>query len=415
MWQHGYYTYGLSAFFKPLSAELGFTRAVTSVAASIGRFEGGVEAPLVGWLSDKFGPKWLIFSGVFFFGTALIIMSFIQSLWAFYLVWGLLLGTSFNLSTTVPLRTAISNWFVKKRGAAQGIQATISGISGVLVLPLIAWLIISQGWRMTCLIGGVIMLLVGLPLVWIFVKQRRPEYYGLLPDGAMVGEGTSGAQEMIDRGVKYAAGVQEVEFTFRQALKTPTYWLLALAEASYLMTSSALTVHAIPFLTDIGMGALVAAWMVSMRTLANLPARFFGGIIADRVRKSWLRYIMSGGYLLVALGTAIFLFYPTFTTIFVWFILYGLGQGIGIVIRNPLMGRYFGRKAFGSITGLITTLTVPASIAAPIYFGWIYDTTGSYMTAFNLVVITVGASAILAALIPPPKPPAVISDVHKLV
>ena len=74
--------------FKPIAADLGISRAVTSVAASIGRFEGGLEAPITGWATDKFGPKWVIIFGCFLIGIGLILMYFVNSLWAFYVVWG---------------------------------------------------------------------------------------------------------------------------------------------------------------------------------------------------------------------------------------------------------------------------------------------------------------------------------------
>jgi len=56
----GYYAYGISALFKPIAAEFGFSRAVTSVPSAIGRLEGGIEGPVVGWITDKFGPKWVV-------------------------------------------------------------------------------------------------------------------------------------------------------------------------------------------------------------------------------------------------------------------------------------------------------------------------------------------------------------------
>ncbi|MDD5039220.1 MAG: MFS transporter, partial [Dehalococcoidales bacterium] len=176
LWGHGFHLYGFSALFKPISSELGFSRTATSVPASIGRLEGGLEAPLTGWLTDRFGPKWLVFGGVLLISVSLILMSFIHSLLSFYLIWGVMLGTGINIALTIPMDTSISNWFVKKRGLALGIKMVFSGLSGVMVLPLIAWLIASQGWRTTCFIGGVVMACVGLPLVWFSLKQHRPEY-----------------------------------------------------------------------------------------------------------------------------------------------------------------------------------------------------------------------------------------------
>ena len=152
---------------------MGFTRAEAYVPASIGRLEGGIEAPLTGWITDRFGPRWIVLLGVFLIGLSLILMNYINSLWAFYVVWGVILGTGVNIALTLPLQVAIANWFVKKRGLASSIQIAFSGLSGVLVLPFIAWMIITQGCRVTCLICGVGSLLVGLSLSLFLVKQRR--------------------------------------------------------------------------------------------------------------------------------------------------------------------------------------------------------------------------------------------------
>ena len=113
----GYYQYGYSAFFKPISSELGFNRQTTSYPSSIGRLEGGLEAPVAGWIADKYGPRWIAVFGVFMFGLSLFLMQYVNSIWALILVWGVMLGTSSNLYST-PINAALANWFVKKRGLA---------------------------------------------------------------------------------------------------------------------------------------------------------------------------------------------------------------------------------------------------------------------------------------------------------
>jgi len=415
LWGHGFHAYGISALFKPISSELGFSRAATSIAASIGRLEGGFESPLTGWITDKYGPRWIILSGVFIISLSLILMNFIDSLWTFYLVWGVMLGTGCNIALTLPVDVAISNWFVKKRGLALSIKWVFSGLSGVLVMPLIAWLITTQGWRITCVFGGVVMALVGLPLIWFFVKQRRPEYYGLLPDGATVGEELVDTKQMIDRGVEYAAEVEEVEFTARQALRTPAYWLLIVVQAIHGLVAPVMSIHCIPFLTDRGIDPLAAAGMMAIMLSASIPARFVGGLIADRVKIGHLRFIMGGVYFLQAVGITVFLLNQTTAMIYVWFILYGIGQGASITINNLMRARYFGRKALGSIRGTSMMFMTPVGVIAPIYAGWIYDTTGSYMSAFTLFAGLLAVSAALFPFIRPPKPPAQITDVRQIV
>ncbi|MFC1978107.1 MFS transporter, partial [Chloroflexota bacterium] len=378
-WGTGYYLYGFSALFKPISSELGFSRAVTSVAASIGRFEGGLESLVIGWLTDRFGPRRIILFGVSLLGLGLILMNFVNSLWAFYLVWGAIIGTGFNAYSGLPMATAITNWFVKKRGLATGIRVMVSG---VFLLPFVTWLITTQGWRMACVIGGVVMLVVGLPLTWFFVRDQRPEYYGLLPDGATMDEELKeDTGRMLDRGAEYAAEVEEVEFTLRQAMRTPTYWLLLVAHIGPSITMTSLLVHFIPLLTDMGLSPAEAAATVALSGLTGAVSRFVSGFLADRFKKQHLRFVLGGAYLLQASGIALFVLSPTMAMVYPFLILYFFCWAVNMILTTLITGRYFGRKAFGSISGFSRMFLTPIEVAAPVYIGWVYDATGSYATA----------------------------------
>ncbi len=413
LWGGGYRTYGISVLFKPIASELGLSRAAVSVPTSIARLEGGFESPLVGWLVDRFGPRWLLLPAVFIFGLSFILMNYVGSFWAFVIVWGVLLGTAHNVTSGVVPDKAVTNWFVKKRGLALSIKAVLAGLGGATVLPLVAWLITIQGWRMACVAGGVIMWLVGLPLVWFFIKQHRPEYYGLLPDGAASEETVADTSRMIEKGVKYANEAEEIEFTLRQAMGTPAFWVLMVVNAIHNMVAPAINTHGVPFLTDKGIDPLVAANIFAMMLFVSLPGRLVGGFFADRVGRRHLRFVLLGAYFMQALGFAVFLLHQTVPMIYVWFILYGIGLGIPVAVLPSMRGRYFGRKAFGSIQGISQMIAAPIGVAAPIYCGWVYDTTGSYITAFTLIAALLGFSAVLTAFILPPKPPVQVTDVHK--
>ena len=413
-WGAGYYHYGYAALFDPIATELKTSHTLTSIPSSIGRLEGGIEAPVAGWISDRYGPRWIAAIGVFMFGLSLLLMQYVTSTWTLILIWGIMLGTSSNLYNT-PINTALANWFVKKRGLAMSIKRTLDGLSGVLVLPLIVWLIESTDWRTACLIGGIVMWLVPLPLIIFGVKRHRPEYYGLYPDGARSREEADNASNMIQKGAKYATEVAEVEFTIRQAMKTPTYWLLLLAGGCNYLAFPTLNVHGINFLTNsIGYSRIWAGTMISMMALASLAPRLIGGFLADRVPKNRMRFIVVGAYVLQALGFGIYLLYRTNRMIYAWFILYGIGVGISYALFSPLRARYFGRKAFGSIHGISEMLMTPIAFLAPIYTGWVFDTTGNYISAFTLVTILLIVAAVVMIFTFAPKPPAKITDVTHL-
>jgi len=114
---------------------------------------------------------------------------------------------------------------------------------------------------------------------------------------------------------------------------------------------------------------------------------------------------MTGAYLLEALGFGLFLLYQTEAMIYVWFVIYGFGMGTGFSVMLPMRVRYFGRKSVGSIMGTARAVTVPIGILAPIFAGWVYDTTGSYIFAFTIIAVLLAVSGVLALLILPPEPP----------
>lgn len=411
LWGAGFSTYGLSALFKPMSTELGMSRAATSVVTSIARLEGGIEGPVVGWFVDKLGPRKVGLVGVFLFGLGFILMYFVNSLWSFYLVWGIIIGIGQNMGSGLPIMKAITNWFVRKRGLALGLRMMLTA---ALLTPLVTFFITTWGWRMACVIGGLGMWLVGLPLFWFGVKDQRPEFYGLLPDGAAPGEKTADVNQMIERGAKYASDFDEVEFSARQAVRTGAYWLLIVVQIGQAVGTQSLLVHFVPFLTDIGMSPAKAAATVSLAGIASIISRFVSGLVADRLGKNGLRFFMGGAFLLQAFGIAIFVWKQTISMVYPFLILYFFSMGIGLVLNSVIAGRYFGRKAFGLTRGISTIATMPLSMAAPVYLGWVYDTTGSYVTGFVTVAGVLVVAAIAMVLARPPKPPAQITDIHQI-
>ncbi len=404
LWGYAYHAYGFSALFKPISEELGFSRATTSVAASIARFEGGVEAPVVGYMADRYGPRITVFIGVFIAGLGMNLMYFVDSLWSFILVWAVICGTGINIGLSMPLDVAITNWFVKKRGTAISIKWVFSGLSGVIGLPLIAWMISAHGWRAACVVGGVVLWVVGLPLVWFFIRPHRPEYYGLLPDGAK--RSLEDESDSLKAGASYASEFGEQEFTAREAMRTAPFWMLIVAYMFHGALYPVMNIHCIPFLTDRGMDPLAAAATMSVYITASIPARFLGGALIDRISMPRMRYALAASFLLQCGGVTLFLFnQESVFVLYAFFVLYGIGMGAVMPMTPVLRARYFGRKSFGTIAGWSRALTIPVGVAGPILAGWIFDVTGSYEIAFILFAVTLGIAAVIMTFARPPKPP----------
>ncbi len=414
-WAHGYYTQGFSALFKPISADLGLSRAATSVASSIGSFEAGIQAPLAGWFTDRFGPRRVIFFGTLLMGLGLMSMWLVNSSWAFFLVWGGIVATGLNVGMAIPVDKAIANWFVRKRGLALSARALMQGLATMAVLPMIAWLLTVVSWKVACLFGGAVMLVVGLPLVWLLVKDRRPEYYGMMPDGAAApAVSEADRADMIRKGIQYAEDAQEFEFTLRQAIKTRAYWLFTCAFACSMLVTGPLMVHMISFLTDLGVTPVRAAVMLSMASAAAIPTRLLGGWLADRAGKQRMRFVAVGAFALMLAGVVVFQLLGTVGAAFVMVLMYYLGFTAGIPLASAIRVRYFGRKSIGSVQGSAVMIMMPFTVLAPVLVGRIYDRTGSYNGAFNLFIGLLILASLLMLFASPPRPPAADGNISAI-
>jgi MFS family permease len=354
-------------------------------------------------MADRYGPRITVLIGVFIAGLGMILMYYVHSLWSFYLVWAVICATGINIGLSMPLDVALTNWFVKKRGTAISIKWVFSGLSGVIGLPLIAWMISVYGWRAACVIGGVVLWVVGLPLVWFFIRPHRPEHYGLLPDGVKLSQ--EDGSDSLKAGTAYAADLGEREFTAKEAMRTAPFWLMIAAYMFHGALYPVMNIHCIPFLTDRGMDPLAAAATMSVYITASIPARFLGGALIDRISTPNMHYALAASFALQCAGVTLFLFnQESMAVLYAFFVLYGIGMGAVMPMTPVLRARYFGRKSFGTIAGWSRALTIPVGVVGPVLAGWIYDTTGSYEIAFVLFAITLGMSVVIMGFVRPPKP-----------
>ena len=218
---------------------------------------------------------------------------------------------------------------------------------------------------------------------------------------------------MIKKGVEYAAEIQEIEFTLRQAMRTPSYWFLIFGYACQGLVSGSIMIHSIPFLTDMGVDPVRAALMMASASAINVPTRLIVGHFVDRVRNKHLRYIMAGTFMLIGIGIIIYLLNRTVVTAYIFIVMFYGGFTSGLSVISAIRARYFGRKAFGSIHGTSMMIMAPFSVVAPIYAGWVYDTTGNYTTAFMVFGSLLALAVVITLFARPPKPPPQITGIRE--
>ena len=399
---HGFNTYGISVLFLPISDELGLNRAATSWAPGIGRLEGGITSPLVGWLSDKFGPRWIVIFGIAVAGLGMILMNYITEVWQYYIAWGAMIGLGLNIGLTVAIDKTINDWFMRRRGLAQGIKFASISLFGIIVVQVLDPLIKLRDWRFTCLLFGIIML-ASIPLAYRFIRPQRPEHYGMLPDGADTG--SEEGEDMAARGAGYASSYEEIEYTFKEAIKTGTFWLLIATFSVHNFVAGGFNIHVHPFLTDAGLTEAAASGVMGLMIFFTLPSRFFGGLIADRVPKNRIQLLLTAAFLFQVIGMGAYLLFQNIPAAYILLACHGLSSGAVTPLVIIILGRYFGRKSFGSILGTTVAVLAPLGMLAPVFYGWVFDTTQSYNNAFITGLVLAVFAVVVSYLVRIPKMP----------
>ena len=402
--QGGILTYGFAAFFLPLAAALGTSRGALSLAFSFTRLENGLLGPIEGFLIDRFGPRRIMFIGYALFGLGFLLFSRVQSLLGFYLVFPLIvLGAS--LSGFLPVVTAVSNWFSRRRGFATGITAAGVNIGGILVV-VVALAISAFGWRSAAIVMAAVVWLVGFPMSAMI--RHRPQPYGYLPDGDLPWKSDASAEELASSqstvsGELLSGSLQESpDFTPMQALRTPAFWFIAGSHSFSVLIIGAVTVHQIPLLVDAGLSVVTAASILSFMTAVAVVGRVAGGFVGDVLG---MRRTLVVCFFMMSIGVIILATARTVPQALVFAVLYGLGYGARAPILIAIRAEYFGPKNFATIMGLSQPIMMVGSFIGPIAAGFAYDVQGNYRGVFTIIAMVNLIGALLVFFIKRPALP----------
>ena len=381
----GVFWQGFGAFFTPIIDAFGWSRGATAAALSFQRVESGGISPFVGIALDKFGPRKLMTFGLFTTGVGFIIMSQMQELWHFYAAMALLtLGMSFG--TFITIVATVGNWFVRKRSRAIGYLMSASAIGGMTV-PLLIWLVDSVGWRDALLAVGVGFWVIGIPAIIMMV--RRPEDMGLRPDG-------DPSPDQPRSGGRLQRPVRENQIPVMAALKTRFFWQLAIGTSLGHLVSSTTLLH-IDAMQTFGISRTTAGIAIFGFAVGSFAGRLVMGYIGDYVDKRYLMAISFNMQILGVLGLASLnatvggVFLGQWGLLF-YAVFFGAGFGGGIPVRMAMIGDYFGRRTYGSMLGIMSTVNAILGAAGPIFVGVMFDVTGTYRTPFLLLIIMLLAS-----------------------
>jgi len=374
----------LAVFIFPMSEDLGWSRTLIAGAASLGGLVATVASPVVGWALDRYGARVILTGSVLILGLSTVSLAWATVPIAFYLAYGLGRGI-FSSPLNIGPSVVVSRWFVRRRGLATGFLF-LSHSLGMITLPLIAGLVIKyRGWEDAWIVLGVLVWILALGPVSMLVRQT-PEEVGLLPDGDPPKSQAGGAET--------SAVTEEQNWTLREAARTPTLWLLAMATGSLFLLQSGTNIHQGAYFLDQGLGVGVSAATLSLNAVFTGVGSIFWGWLVDRVP---VRFTYAGVALMMAV--ALILFPMADTTVEALIVASIFGAAVGGILVVPVVAYadYFGRRSLSAIRGVTEPFVSLGQAIGALFSGIVYDVTGSYKDAF--LVLSILGFATIAMLL----------------
>lgn len=370
-----------SLFFKPVSESIGVSRTQFSMYYSIAGITAMVLCPFVGRVMSKVGLKKTMLIAAIIGSIGIAGFSVSNSLRAFYIL-GAMQGIGLIFLTNVPAAIIINKWFIKNKGTALGIAMLGGGLGGLILSPIINYLIYNVGWRQTYLILGIICFVIT-ALVVIFIMEDCPERKGLLAYGY---DGTS-----IDKNNNKHV-VKEKENIFNK----PVFWIICICTLVYTIGNVGVQLHIPSYLTDISFSTTFAAFVVTITLASAIPSKIIIGYVIDKLGLTV--GILSGGVIMLCCQLVLKNVSSEISAI-VFGVLFGYGTCLLIIGAPLIVSKLFNDEAYETAVGIVTLFMTLGTVIGPMVSSSIYDSTGSYDIAWSIfIVLTIVSIVALASI-----------------
>jgi MFS family permease len=372
-----------SVLIVPLEQAFGWSRDKITLAVSIGLFLFGLMGPFAAAAMQRFGIRRTMIAALVLLAAAMIGSSFVTSPLGLILTWGVLAGIGTGSMAMVLGVTVVNRWFESRRGTVLGLLTASTATGQLIFLPLLAWIVSRDDWRVVVwIVGGVALALI--PLVALLLPER-PQDLGLMRLGA-----TNDVASTNTQGNPIAAAFRAL----RDASRTRTFWVLFITFfICGLSTNGLIGTHLIAFCADNGVPEIQAAGMLAAMGVFDIAGTTFSGWLSDRYDNRILLCAYYGlrGLSLMYLPYSDFSFYGL--GLFTMF--YGLDWIATVPPTVRLANERFGTQLSPLVYGWIGAGHQAGAAVAAYGAGVLRVQTNRYVEAF----LFAGASCIIAAIL----------------
>ena len=373
-------TQGLGLVTEPLMRDLGVTRIAYAQINLVATLVGALFCFGVGKLLDRHGSRVVLTVVALALGVVVVAMSQAASLAALLVFVTLTRGLGQSALSIVSL-AMVGKWFRRRLTHAMAVYAVAMSVGFMAAFPAVGALVLASGWRVAWSAVGASLILVLAPLAWLLVRSS-PEAVGLEVDG-----GSTAAED---------AAATQPDRTLADALRSPAFWVVALASSMYGLIASGIGLFNESILAERGFAPEIYHRALAVTAITALVGNFAAGALADR---GALRHVLIGALVLLTGGLAALARVVTIQHVMAQAIVMGLAGGFVMVVFFSFWGKAFGRAHLGRIQGAAQAMTVLASAVGPLLLAVWVEMTGSYASAFYVLAAVVAMLAVAAALV----------------
>ena len=226
------------------------------------------------------------------------------------------------------------------------------------------------------------------PIAW-WLDRSSPEAIGVNLDGdpsLLASQGSA------------ADAPDARHWTLGETLRSPAFWVFALASSVYGLVASGIGLLNESILVERGFTPDIYYTALAVTAITGLVGNFAAGALAPRVS---LRAILVTAMVVLAAGLAALAHVSTPAQVMVQAVAMGIAGGFVTVVFFSFWGHAYGQLHLGRIQGAAQAMTVVASAVGPLFLAVWVERTGSYAAAFYVlagIVAVLGVAAVVVSI-----------------
>lgn len=365
-----------SVFFAVVAEALDVSRGQFSLYMTIALLVMAFSMPFQGNLVAKKNVRSFMLVASACFVASFVIFALAPNVWVFYL--GAIpqgIGLAVPAYILVPLM--INRWFKKRTGFFIGLCMCFTGLTALIMNPILSTVIEASGWRaaywVIVVVAAVLMFIPSL-----FLKND-PADMGLAPVGADEPEDADAP-----KAEEQPAG-KSFSVSLKVAMKSPAFYLMCLLAAATSLTQC-INFYWVAYATEIGYGLVLASVIGSIAMLGQMIGKVALGAISDKAFKLSL-FLAYGLGFLGLLGTLVSGAGVSTTLLLVFIFMFGVFYASGSVMNPIITQNCFGTgEDYAKIYANITSVGTFCAAIGSTLFGIIIDF-GGYSSAFAIATV----------------------------